>query len=588
MGASLCCVEKFTIDKRLLNECEIKYDEVVQELLSVQNRLDDLQEVLKVKDSQLESYKRDNQSVNQRIQFSKNRYKSLEKQLEKYQSSNIQLKNELKLLQEDNLILKKTNADVKKLQSILAKTKEEFAYVKLENKNLQTQNINSKSRLAQVNADLEIVSETLKSERAQNEKHNQRWQMKYQSLMESRDEYMQNPNETKEELTNLNQHNAILELANLRLKTELKQLEDKKENDDIKKLQTSNTDLKSKLEQLNKDNDELKQDIYEITGVHNDTVLTLKNDLDEYRQNLEDSNKKLAKETVTDPTLRKIIQIYRQIEEMQPVISTKTDFIVKQIKENDHGQHKVIEKLKSDYDNYEGILLAKNITINRTNFIDNYAKYKHLSQRNNDNKKDVLKRVYQIAKTLKNFQEKYNTFSEELYKNVGKIEKSLTDLDIKLLIQGLTEEKVLSQDVLKIAKEEIIFRQKFLQIEVEASETNDCNILNIGKPDDISGADANNTKESEKKSYGVVLFGAPYTNQSDSEDRVMISTFLVKNGLDDQFFKNRRFKKDKNGKRALVIEFTNEDIVDKIIELGQQKNWFLGFNPAVKVYIDNK
>lgn len=258
MGASLCCVEKFTIDKRLLNECEIKYDEVVQELLSVQNRLDDLQEVLKVKDSQLESYKRDNQSVNQRIQFSKNRYKSLEKQLEKYQSSNIQLKNELKLLQEDNLILKKTNADVKKLQSILAKTKEEFAYVKLENKNLQTQNINSKSRLAQVNADLEIVSETLKSERAQNEKHNQRWQMKYQSLMESRDEYMQNPNETKEELTNLNQHNAILELANLRLKTELKQLEDKKENDDIKKLQTSNTDLKSKLEQLNKDNDEFK------------------------------------------------------------------------------------------------------------------------------------------------------------------------------------------------------------------------------------------------------------------------------------------------------------------------------------------
>lgn len=78
MGASLCCVEKFTIDKRLLNECEIKYDEVVQELLSVENRLDDLQEVLKVKDSQLESYKRDNQSVNQRIQFSKNRYKSLE------------------------------------------------------------------------------------------------------------------------------------------------------------------------------------------------------------------------------------------------------------------------------------------------------------------------------------------------------------------------------------------------------------------------------------------------------------------------------------------------------------------------------
>ncbi|KAK9729500.1 hypothetical protein QE152_g15898 [Popillia japonica] len=86
-----------------------------------------------------------------------------------------------------------------------------------------------------------------------------------------------------------------------------------------------------------------------------------------------------------------------------------------------------------------------------------------------------------------------------------------------------------------------------------------------------------------------------YTNQSDSEDRVMISTFLEKNGLDDQFFKNRRFKKDKNGKRALVIEFTNEDIeftnediVDKIIELGQQKNWFLGFNPAVKVYIDSK
>ncbi|KAK9729492.1 hypothetical protein QE152_g15897 [Popillia japonica] len=136
---------------------------------------------------------------------------------------------------------------------------------------------------------------------------------------------------------------------------------------------------------------------------------------------------------------------------MQWVISTKRDFIVKQIKENGHGQREMVEKLKSDY---EEILLVKDITIKRRNSIDNCAKYKHLSQG------------------------KFNNFPEKLYKSLGEIERSPKDVDVKFAIQGLTEETQLCQDILRIAEEEITFRPKFLQIEVEASETNDCNILN--------------------------------------------------------------------------------------------------------------
>ncbi|KAK9730924.1 hypothetical protein QE152_g14082 [Popillia japonica] len=429
----------------------------------------------------------------------------------------------------------------------------------------------------------------------------QEWQAKCQRLMTDKQALMI---ENAKETANLNRKNSSLQTCTLQLKNALEQattdnsklkpensneifelkntLNDMQEqinNAELenKKLQTSNLNMRDQLDKVNESRSTLMKEIHgreqAITG-HKSTAIRLEDDLRQYYQNIEELKERLAKETnieelkerlaketVTDKTLRKIIQIYSRIEELQQVIATKKDIVVKTIKENDHNDKvKLIDKLKLDYDS-QAELASKNVIISNANFMHIYDNYKHFSQCNNNNRKEAtLRQVYQLEKSVKNFQDRYQDFSERLDKDVEEMEKLEKDLDTNSFAESFTVQEKLYQNVRDVGDEEITYRRKMLQINLK---------------------DVRATSTSTKS---IILFGID--TKSEYEDRSMISEFLEENGIICETFTTRRLKKSKRGK-PLVVEFTDEEIIEKVMELSKKRDWFLGSNPAVKVYTDS-
>ncbi|KAK9729494.1 hypothetical protein QE152_g15895 [Popillia japonica] len=477
MGASSSTsAGTITIDKKIVDDYVAEHDSTVQDLLSVKNLALNLQKQLNDTQTTLNIE-------------SKNKY-ALQSDISEIQTNLLKTEKEKAKLSQD---LKETKSILNQLQikyNILFKRRDQTPNkcnsCKLQSKERSDPLEKTMFKLTETKNDLEQVL-LLLNEEIGNIKNNQEVKTKYLSIEEKNDKLEKDLRENWEEFVKMKKayvecikKNRDLEDKCKVYEEDVKKLEKylsatKLEMNNVrienKNLQLSDSNLSNELKEVKKSKLALKEEIYErekAINTHKDTIIELEDKLRQSNSEFLKLKNKIAEQAITDEILQKIIEFHRQIEEMQSVISTKRDFIVTQIKENDHSQREMIEKLKSDYDNCEKMLLAKDITINRRNFIDNYAKYKHLSQRNDDNHKDVLKRVYQIESSHKKFQRKYNTFSEKLYKSFGRSQKSLADLDISLLVEGLTEEKELCQDVLRIAKEEITLRQKFLQIEVEA------------------------------------------------------------------------------------------------------------------------
>lgn len=495
MGASTSIEKNVTVEKKLYDAYMIKYNDNVRELISVKKHVSDLQEELKAKASELDSYKIDNAIIEQQI---------------------------------------------KTTEQTLIDTQE-----KLEN------------------------TKRLLGIELQMNNHNYTWRTKYESLVKTSDSYSKDLSEKEQKLNYLNQQNVKLQTDNIQLKKELEEVTQQKSmlNEEIQKKEFIYNDEVNKLKtELNK----ASQDVENVKLEYN---MKLRNELEEelkkkYNAHLKELEEKLVKETVTDEILRKIIQIYHRIEELQNTVSIKRDIMMNKIKAiNYDDKEKLIENFKSDYDIYEKTLASKNISTCNKNFIDAYAKYKHVSLRNGDTKKNVFWQVYQIENSIKNFRKKFNTFARELSKTVETNERCDKDLNMQLLLQGLDTEEELYQDVLKMAKETVEVWKEYLDIDKNKYSR---------KVYDSSGTSISVDSKS------LILFNAMENKHSENEDYLMVSMFLNKNRIVEKNVIVRRLGKScPNFNRPLIVHFTNRYCVDRILQLSKNPGWFDGYNPSV-------
>ncbi|GJQ82241.1 hypothetical protein Trydic_g19441 [Trypoxylus dichotomus] len=85
-------------------------------------------------------------------------------------------------------------------------------------------------------------------------------------------------------------------------------------------------------------------------------------------------------------------------------------------------------------------------------------------------------------------------------------------------------------------------------------------------------------------SRSVILFGIA-ENESLDQDKEMITTFLLENNFVEERYQVSRLGEGRpNSHRPLVIKFTNDEIVDKILALKPNKGWFNGFNPGIQKF----
>ncbi|KAK9729491.1 hypothetical protein QE152_g15896 [Popillia japonica] len=212
-------------------------------------------------------------------------------------------------------------------------------------------------------------------------------------------------------------------------------------------------------------------------------------------------------EVRSDEILRKIIQLHRRTHDLQRGISEKIDILMNKIKGNDRDdREKLIENLKSDYNNCAEKLKLKGIIVNKTNLIDTYEKYKDVCLRNDEDKTNLFKQIYEIDKSTTDLRRRFHIFCENLNKAVEKTEKSEKDLHTNLLLQGFAAEEKLYLDVLKVLKEETAYREKLLKVDIDAEAANesqitvkDCNVLNNGKVDDKQPKTAQTLKTGRRK-----------------------------------------------------------------------------------------
>ncbi|KAK9730928.1 hypothetical protein QE152_g14081 [Popillia japonica] len=494
---------------------------------------------------------------------------NLNREHSKLEVYNTRLKNNLEQITKDNWKLKEDNKlsekicnkDISELKWQLEQVQQKMNNVEVENKKLQTST--------------------------------QEWQTKCQRLMLDKQKLQGDITENTKEIDHLNRENSSLQTCTTQLKNELeqattnhnklkheknkkilelkhilKEMQQKINNTEVenRQLETYNVNMRDELGKVKESRSTLKKDIHrreQAITRYKSTAIRLEDELRQYFQNIEELKERLAKETVTDKTLRKIIQIYSRIEELQQVIATKKDIVVKTIKENDNDdKEKLIDKLKLDYDTCQAELASKNVIISNPNFMHIYETYKHFSHCNNNRKEATLRQVYQLEKSVKNFQDRYQDFSERLGKDVEEMEKFEKDLDTNSFAESFTVQEKLYQNVRDVGDEEITYRRKILQIDLK---------------------DVRATSTSTKS---IVLFGID--TKSEDEDRSMISEFLEKNGIIYGIFTSRRLKKCKENKggKPLVVEFSNEEIIEKVMELSKNKDWFLGSNPSVEVYTE--
>ncbi|KAK9730926.1 hypothetical protein QE152_g14083 [Popillia japonica] len=570
MGTSSSTGEFIQVDEKSLSEYIEKYNDTVKELTFTRKSREEEEQkklsekwIVELYNKTMETqewqvkYQRlvmDNQNMTNNLDVNKQEMDHLTREYSNLQAYSSRLKNNLEQVTKDNYNLTEDSKwkeqvykeDITELKWQLEQMQQKMNNVEVDNRKVQTST--------------------------------QEWQAKCQRLLLDKRKLLDEITEDTKEIDNLNRGNSVLETYTIQLKNELehattnhnklkqeknkeilelKHILNKKQqkinNTEVenRQLETYNVNMRDELEKVKESRSTLKKEIHrreQAITRYKSTAIRLEDELRQNYQNIEELKERLAKETVTDNTLRKIIQIYSRIEELQQVIATKKDIVVKTIKENDHNDKvKLIDKLKLDYDTCQAELASKNVIISNPNFMHIYENYKHFSKCNNNRKEATLRQ----------------DFSERLDKDVEEMEKLEKDLDTNSFAESFTVQEKLYQNVRHVGNEEITYRRKILQINLK---------------------DIRATSTSTKS---IILFGI--ANKSEDEDRSMISEFLEENGIIYETFTTRRLKKSKRGKRGkpLVVEFTYEEIVEKVMELSRKRDWFLGSNPVVKVYTDS-
>ncbi|KAK9729501.1 hypothetical protein QE152_g15899 [Popillia japonica] len=523
MGASSSTSEgtsanTITIDKKVVDDYVTQHDSTVQELQSVMKLVLDLQNELKYK--------------HKRLKMEFNNKNILQNELSMTKTNLLVTEEEKAELSQD---LETTKSILNELQikyNVLSQRHDEVSdecnSYKLQSNERGEQLEKSMLKLIEAKSDLEKVSQRL-NEEIQSKKDNLELETKYRSLEEKNDKLEKDLSENLGELVKIKK--AFIECIN-----ENRALEDKciVYEEDVKKLDEDLSATKLEMDNLKVENKNLlkevkkskmvlKEEIYEkekAISDHKNTIIKLEADLRQCNSEFFKLKEKFAESDETDKILQNIIQIHRRIQDLQRGISEKTDTLVNKIKENDRDdRQKLIENLKSDYDNSVEKLKSKDIIIKRTNFTDTYTKYKDVCQRNDDDKMNLFKQIYEIDKLTKDFRKKFHIFYHSLNKAVKTVEKSKNDLNTNLLLQGLADEDGLHRDVLKVVKEEIAYQEKLLKVDVDAEEASnasqikvkECNVLNNGKPDNIQ---TNTAQTLETEEFG----GPAQTSTSKKSD----------------------------------------------------------------------
>lgn len=255
-------------------------------------------------------------------------------------------------------------------------------------------------------------------------------------------------------LNNMKKENKKLRSSNTKLQNDLRQL--KKTGENYNSLQKKYSKLETDFQ---KSNDEKK------TALNNN--IQLQNKLVQYQQTCDKLKQDLNKETVLDEPVRKMIQVYNRVKDLKQVVSTKTSIFVRRIQsQHDRDQKmKKAEEIKSDYNYCQKKLKKKGITISRTDFKDICMRYEQVCAHNDENKREVMKQVYQIKKAVEDIQGKWNYFPTSLANEVAKIEKSEAKLKTNLLTDDFDLENSLYEDIIKLGTEEIVYQQKLLQVD---------------------------------------------------------------------------------------------------------------------------
>ncbi|GJQ82239.1 hypothetical protein Trydic_g19440 [Trypoxylus dichotomus] len=410
-----------------------------------------------------------------------------------------------------------------------------------------------------------------------------------------------------------------LEKTATQLEEDFRKVEE--ENGELKKkyslLELNNYFLEKNLEHEKQRGYKLKKSVMENKNIINDcrdSINAKQNEILRYKTDLE-------RECLQE----KISEMLQRLVSVEELISTKTREFIEEIKKcSSEEREKQLENFRSECEHYNRHLLERGISPESSSN-NLFEEYKSLSHRNGSIVKDVLKTMYKRAKSAKRLRQKWTTFAESVRDDLAELEQLenvvfpsvsvLKDAEEEIkrmewmlrssylktfqsgynwLINGDTEELLeidsdcASSDIndkpkQKKRRNRRRKQQKQTQNNNEPVNNHDYS-ANTNKSRKAQQEIQKSRKVRNPASKSIILFNVP-ESKSSAKDRKMILTFLVQNDFEEEEYKVIRLGQFRpNYNRPLVVQFTDEEIVDEILELKRENGWFNGSNPNVRKF----
>ena len=286
----------------------------------LKNQIEDFKKTIKEYALQTNSLKNEFSNIQKNISSSQEKNIELIKLNEEYENENEDLKNNLDIFEKENAELK---AEIEKLKKNLINAENDKEEIKngelFKNEELLKQNDNLENKLNLITKENSALkSEVEKLKKNLKNAENKKEEIKNKELLKQNDNL-------KNELNLILKENSALKSEVEKLKKNLKNAENKKEEIKNKELLKQNDNLKNELNIITKENSALKSEFeklkknIQISENNKQEIKDLKDELSKYRINLQE--KELLKNQVInlEAQIRELMQEKQEEEEEEEI-----------------------------------------------------------------------------------------------------------------------------------------------------------------------------------------------------------------------------------------------------------------------------